>query len=68
MRIKHFIIAFVTLSSIFTSNAQGKKFIVHTVAFYNFENLFDTIITKTMTKSGCQTGLKTGLMKSINKN
>ena len=43
MRIKHFIIAFVTLSSIFNSNAQGKKFIVHTVAFYNFENLFDTI-------------------------
>ena len=43
MRIKHFIIAFVTLSSIFASNAQQKKFIVHTVAFYNFENLFDTI-------------------------
>jgi Skp family chaperone for outer membrane proteins len=26
-----------------SSNAQQKKFSVHTVAFYNFENLFDTI-------------------------
>ncbi len=43
MRIKHFIIAFITLSSICISNAQQKRFIVHTVAFYNFENLFDTI-------------------------
>ncbi|OUD35616.1 endonuclease/exonuclease/phosphatase family protein [Flavobacterium sp. FPG59] len=24
-------------------NAQSKKYIIHTVAFYNFENLFDTI-------------------------
>ncbi len=43
MRIKHFIIAFVTLSSVFISNAQQKKFIVHTVAFYNLENFYDTI-------------------------
>lgn len=27
----------------FLSNAQSKKYIVRTVAFYNFENLFDTI-------------------------
>lgn len=25
------------------SNAQSKAFVIHTVAFYNFENLFDTI-------------------------
>lgn len=25
------------------SNAQSKTFVIHTVAFYNFENLFDTI-------------------------
>ncbi|MBP6181774.1 endonuclease/exonuclease/phosphatase family protein [Flavobacterium sp.] len=25
------------------SNAQQKKYLIHTVAFYNFENLFDTI-------------------------
>src|SRR6187431_2703772 len=24
-------------------NAQSKSFVIHTVAFYNFENLFDTI-------------------------
>ena len=42
MRIKHFFVAIITLSSIFASTAQ-KKFVVHTVAFYNFENLFDTI-------------------------
>ena len=43
MRIKHFIPAFLLLSVFFSANAQNKKFIVHTVAFYNFENLFDTI-------------------------
>ena len=43
MRIKYLIVAFITLSSIFTTTAQQKKFVVHTVAFYNFENLFDTI-------------------------
>lgn len=43
MRIQHYIIIFLSLSSIFSSNAQQKKFVVHTVAFYNFENLFDTI-------------------------
>mgnify|MGYP000635574688 FL=1 len=25
------------------ANAQAKKYVIHTVAFYNFENLFDTI-------------------------
>jgi hypothetical protein len=29
--------------AIFNLNAQQKKFSIHTVAFYNFENLFDTI-------------------------
>ena len=43
MRIQHFIIVFTALSSIFIGNAQDKKIILHTVAFYNFENLFDTI-------------------------
>ncbi|MFI0490105.1 endonuclease/exonuclease/phosphatase family protein [Flavobacterium sp.] len=31
------------LFSILGVKAQSKKYIVHTVAFYNFENLFDTI-------------------------
>jgi hypothetical protein len=29
--------------NIFQLDAQEKKYIIHTVAFYNFENLFDTI-------------------------
>lgn len=33
---------FVVLFS-FSLHAQSKKYIIHTVAFYNFENLFDTI-------------------------
>ena len=32
----------VVLFSIFTVSAQEKKYKVHTVAFYNVENLFDT--------------------------
>jgi len=43
MRIKKLILAFIAFFIIFSSNAQAKKYIVHTVAFYNFENLFDTI-------------------------
>lgn len=43
MRITKSIALFVVLFSITTANAQAKKFKVHTVAFYNFENLFDTI-------------------------
>ena len=43
MRIKKLIAILVVLSSIFAAKAQQKKYIVHTVAFYNFENLFDTI-------------------------
>jgi len=43
MRIKNLIALFLVLSSIFQANAQSKKYIVHTVAFYNLENLFDTI-------------------------
>ena len=43
MKIKHFIAAFIAILSISHGFAQDKKFKVHTVAFYNFENLFDTI-------------------------
>ncbi len=43
MRIKKIIALFFVLFAIFGANAQAKKYIVHTVAFYNFENLFDTI-------------------------
>ncbi|MGL2962550.1 endonuclease/exonuclease/phosphatase family protein [Flavobacterium sp. RSB2_4_14] len=43
MRIKNFITLCFVFFAIFSANAQAKKYIVHTVAFYNFENLFDTI-------------------------
>ncbi len=43
MKIKNFIALFIVLFAITSVKAQGKKYIVHTVAFYNFENLFDTI-------------------------
>lgn len=33
----------VLLFSIFGTKAQEKKYVLHTVAFYNLENLFDTI-------------------------
>jgi hypothetical protein len=43
MRIKKIIALFFVFFAAFCGNAQAKKYIVHTVAFYNFENLFDTI-------------------------
>ena len=43
MKIKHSIALFIVILSISNAFAQDKKFKVHTVAFYNFENLFDTI-------------------------
>ena len=43
MRIRSYIACLFVLSSIMGVKAQEKKYIVHTVAFYNLENLFDTI-------------------------
>ncbi len=43
MRIKSLFALFIVFFAISSANAQAKKYIVHTVAFYNFENLFDTI-------------------------
>ena len=43
MRIKKLIALFFVLFAISATKAQTKKFTIHTVAFYNFENLFDTI-------------------------
>jgi hypothetical protein len=41
MKIKQFIAAFLVIYSMNSAVAQDKKFIMHTVAFYNLENLFD---------------------------
>jgi len=43
MKIKNFIVLFIVLFAMNNANSQAKKYIVHTVAFYNVENLFDTI-------------------------
>jgi hypothetical protein len=43
MRIKTFMVLFIAFFAIIGANAQSKKYNIHTVAFYNFENLFDTI-------------------------
>ena len=43
MNMKRFLLIFLMFTAVTASNAQGKKYIVHTVAFYNVENLFDTI-------------------------
>jgi hypothetical protein len=43
MRIKKFLVLLITFSAIVSANAQAKKYALHTVAFYNLENLFDTI-------------------------
>lgn len=42
-KIKNTIVVVVVLFSMFDSSAQSRKYSIHTVAFYNFENLFDTI-------------------------
>lgn len=41
--VKRFRILLVMILVVFSAQAQDKKFKVHTVAFYNLENLFDTI-------------------------
>lgn len=43
MKIKRHIALWIVIFAISSVHAQQKKFIVHTVAFYNLENLFDTI-------------------------
>lgn len=43
MKIKKSILILLVLFSTGITHSQQKKFVLHTVAFYNFENLFDTI-------------------------
>lgn len=43
MKIRSFIYLFITLIGFSATAQQAKKFALQTVAFYNFENLFDTI-------------------------
>lgn len=43
MKIKQLIIVFILTALVNTGFSQEKKFELHTIAFYNLENLFDTI-------------------------
>ena len=43
MKIKKFFTLLLFFFLVIGAKAQAKKFAIHTVAFYNFENLFDTI-------------------------
>lgn len=43
MKIKQLIIVFILTTLVNTGFSQEKKFELHTIAFYNLENLFDTI-------------------------
>lgn len=43
MKFRNFAVLFVAIFAICGAKAQDKKFKVHTIAFYNCENLFDTI-------------------------
>lgn len=43
MRIKNSVAVLIVFLSIITAHAQEKKYKVHTIAFYNVENLFDTL-------------------------
>ena len=70
MRIKNFIALFVVLSSMNIAKAQDKKFKVQTIAFYNLENLFDTInnpdvIDEEYTPTGTQNWTSEKYMKKL---
>ncbi|HEY0039637.1 MAG TPA: hypothetical protein VGB71_03190, partial [Flavisolibacter sp.] len=43
MRITKIIALFIAIFAFAPAKSQDKKYIVHTVAFYNLENIFDTI-------------------------
>ena len=59
MRITRLIPLLFLFFPLIKSNAQQKKYLIHTVAFYNFENLFDTINDlKTNDEEWTPTGLQ----------
>ena len=66
MKIKKIILFLVLASSILVANAQEKKYRLHTVAFYNFENLFDTINNPNNDEEWTPTGLQRWTSKKYN--
>lgn len=66
MKIKKIILFLVLASTILVANAQEKKYRVHTVAFYNFENLFDTINNPNNDEEWTPTGIQRWTSKKYN--
>ena len=66
MKIKKIILFLVLASSILVANAQEKKYRLHTVAFYNFENLFDTINNPNNDEEWTPAGLQRWTSKKYN--
>ena len=66
MRLRKIVLVLFVLSSIFGTHAQEKKYLVHTVAFYNFENLFDTIDNPNNDEEWIPDGLQRWTSKKYN--
>ncbi|MBP6758615.1 MAG: endonuclease/exonuclease/phosphatase family protein [Flavobacterium sp.] len=58
MKIKNLAVILFVFCALIGVQAQQKKYIVHTVAFYNFENLFDTINNPNMDEEWLPNGLQ----------
>lgn len=67
MRISKWIAIIVLLFSIQASFSQAKKYYVHTVAFYNFENLFDTINNPNNDEEWLPSGARNWTLKKYKK-
>ncbi|TDD99752.1 endonuclease/exonuclease/phosphatase family protein [Flavobacterium cellulosilyticum] len=63
---KNAIVVWFVLFSMLGVTAQTKKYIVHTVAFYNFENLFDTINNPNFDEEWTPKGLQRWTSKKYN--
>jgi hypothetical protein len=66
MKIKCLIVVLLMVSFLDEVNAQQKKYSIHTVAFYNFENLFDTINNPNFDEEWLPKGLQRWTSKKYN--
>jgi len=66
MKIRIFLTLLLLSTSIMSLNAQDKKYSIRTVAFYNFENLFDTINQLNFDEEWLPSGLQHWTSKKYN--
>jgi hypothetical protein len=66
MRLKKLIVISILLFFVQEFQAQSAKFKMHTVAFYNFENLFDTINNPNNDEEWTPNGLQRWTLKKYN--